>query len=273
MTLTLILSAFAALLASFAAAMPAASAAPFVADAAELRRLEDANPRPASADSRKLAMTSDGGAWIGVGTYVWRVSNDGEGVRMAIGDSAWGEVEHVVVDPYDDSVWVATDASLLLHYSGSGALENGTTLPARADAMTVSMDESVWVVADRSLLQFSPSGAQLRSQMLGFADGQTFQWLAVDSLRERIWIGASGAIYRVDASDLDAPPVTAVTGAIRGMALDARSGRLWTIADNRLVALDTDARALEEKRLPREDLLAVAYDGNDDSVVVQTTAS
>ena len=41
------------------------------------------------------------------------------------------------------SVWVATDASLLLHYSASGTLASGTTLPARADAMTVAMDDSV----------------------------------------------------------------------------------------------------------------------------------
>jgi hypothetical protein len=192
---------------------------------------------------------------------------------VAIGDRGWGAVEHLVVDPYDDSVWVATDASLLLHYSGSGALENGTKLAARADAKKVAMDDSVWVVADRSLLQFSRTGTQLRSQMLGFADGDVFQWLAVDALSERIWIGASRGIYRVAASDLDAPPVTAVKGAIRGMALDARSGRLWTIADNALIAIDTDARALEEKRLPRGELLALAYDANDDAVVVQTTES
>ena len=141
MTLTLILSAFAALLASFAAAMPAASAAPFVADAAELRRLEDANPRPASADSRKLAMTSDGGAWIGVGTYVWRVSNDGEGVRMAIGDSAWGEVEHVVVDPYDDSVWVATDASRM---SSRTAGVKSTPSPTSPSMRTIVGPTMIW---------------------------------------------------------------------------------------------------------------------------------
>ncbi|HVE35881.1 MAG TPA: Ig-like domain-containing protein [Gemmatimonadaceae bacterium] len=272
-TQSLIGSAFAALLASFAAVMPAARAAPFIVDAAELRRLDDDGTRPVPADSRKLAVTSDGGAWIGVGTHVRRVSQDGESVGVAIGDSDWGAIEHVVVDPHDDSVWVATDASLLLHYSPSGELGNGTTLPARVEAMTVAMDDSVWVVANRSLLQFSSTGTQLRSQTLGIADRHTFQWLAVDSLRERIWIGTSGAIYRVDASDLDAPAVTAVTGIVRTMALETRSGRLWTIADGRLVVLDIDTRAVEERRLPREELLDLAYDANDDAVIVQTTES
>jgi hypothetical protein len=271
-TQTLIRSALAALLASFAAAMPPASAAPFVVDAAQLRRLEQVGTRPVQADSRKLAMTSDGGAWIGVGEHIWRLTHNGEIVLgVATGDSGWGEAEHVVLDPFDDGVWVVTDSSLLLHYSRSGALENGTTLPARADAMTVAIDDSVWVVAGRNLLQFSRAGAQLRSQTMGFADSHTFQWLAVDSLRERIWIGTSGAIYRVDASDLDAQPVTSVNGAVRGMALDARAGRLWVIVDDRLVILDTDARALEEQRLPQEQLLDLAYDANDDVVVVQTT--
>ena len=273
MTQTLVRGAFAALLASFATATPAASAAPFVVDATELRRVEDAGTRPAPANSRKLAMTSDGGAWIGEGTHVWRLSGVGERLGVPIGDSGWGEIERVVADPYDDSVWVATDASLLLHYSRSGALENGTTLPARADAMTVALDESVWVIATGTLLQFSRTGVQLRSQMIGFADRHGSRWLAVDSLRERIWIATSDAIYRVDASDLHAPPVAAVTGAVRGMALEARSGRLWAIADNRLVVVDTDARVIEGKRLPQEELLDLAYDAIDDAVVVQTAAS
>jgi hypothetical protein len=264
--------AFIALLASFATLMPVARAAPFVIDATELRRVDDAGAHRTSAGARTLAMTRDGGAWIVAGGWLLRVSRNGEKIAGAnAADNGWGEVEHGAVDAYDDSVWVATNASLLLHFSMSGALVHGTTLPARADAMSVALDNSVWVVANRSLLQFSRTGVQLQSRALPLAEGSAIQWLAIDSLRDRIWIGTPGTISRVDAYDADGPLFIGVAGEIAGMALDGRSGRLWSIIDATVVALDADAGVIEDHRLTHEQPLAVVYDADDDTVLVRTT--
>jgi len=266
--------AFVALLAGLVTVLSAAHAAPLVVDTTNFHDIDEASVHGVHANPVKVAMNSDGGAWIGRAGHLWRVTPYGVNVAdAAIADSGWGEAEHVAVDPYDDSVWVATDASLLLHYSSAGALEHGTTLPARADALTIALDETVWVAANRTLIQVSRSGALLQSRTLALGGDPVIQSLAADSLRDRMWIGTSRGVYRIDALDLDAPAVRAVQGEIGGMALDARSGRLWSIADKALVALDTDAGAFEEYRLPHEPPLALAYDAADDAALLQTTTA
>ena len=263
--------AFGALFAGLVTLLSAAHAAPFVVDTSDI---DEASVHSVRANPIKVAMTSDGGAWIGRAGRLWRVTSNGENVAgAAIADSGWGEAEHVAVDPYDDSVWVVTDASLLLHYSSAGALEHGTTLPARADALTIALDETVWVAAKRTLLHFSRAGALLQSRTLTLGRDPVIQSLAADSLRDRIWIGTSNGVYRVDALDAGVPAVAAVRGEIGGVALDTRSGRLWSIADKALVAVDTDTRLFEEYRLPHELPLALAYDAEDDAIDVQTKST
>ena len=229
-------------------------------------------------DARTLDGSSDGGAWLTTGDHLWSVSPDGQlRAHADLVASGLGNSVDSAPDADDGSVWIATDASLLLHFASDGSLERGTTLPAPASAMAVDLDHSVWVVSAGQLMHFARSGAWLETRETGVASDRTVIALAVDALRDRVWLATSGGVFRVGARAGALPsPLESISGEVSALALDPRSGGILAIADESLLALDGDGHpnARFEQALPRNERpLAVFYDADDGSFVVKTARS
>lgn len=223
-----------------------------------------------------LAPTVDGGAWVINAGGLWALSADGAvRVHIDLVGRGFGNAAEIAADAYDDSVWITTDASLLLHFARDGSLAHGTTLSAPAAALATDLDESAWVVVRDELLHFARDGTQLTTRALNLREGESVTALAVDALRGQDWIATSQGIYRLARS---AEPLRPSTPWLRGVAtslvLDPRSGVALAIVDGFLVAFDGDAqhgRDFDQLLAEDEPPIALLYDAIDAAFVVETT--
>lgn len=223
---------------------------------------------------RILAATHDGGAWAMGAARLVRLSGAGAvSVDIDLVASAYGQGVSLAVDPYDDSVWVATDTRLLLHLSSDGALVQGTLLPAVADALNVAFDQNPWFLMGGELVHFSGNAVSFTGLSQDTGAAGTAAELAIDSLRGHAWIAGSRTLSRI-ATDRGAPGVVpeVVFDAPRAIALDVCSGELWTIVDTRLLAIDRDGTHRIVLDLPtslQHDAVALRYDYDRASVLLQ----
>ena len=210
-------------------------------------------------DVRKLAATHEGGAWAMNSHRLVHISRDG-GVRTDIdltgGD--YGEGIGLAVDPYDDSAWITTDKALLLHFSDAGTLAHGTSLPATASALFVALDQTPWLIANGQLAHFSQEAQSLQFDRAPVAKDIVAGGLAVDSLREQAWLAGSHALSHVEttrgrsttAITTTAITTAAITTAARAIALDARTGDLWVVAEQTLIVIAHDSETRLQMDLP-----------------------
>src|SRR6185437_2935229 len=153
----------------------------------------------------------------------------------------FGAAIMTATDAYNGSVWVATDASLLLHFARDGSLRHGTTLTAPVAALATDLDQSAWLVANRELLHFARDGTWLATRALGLGDDASVTSLVIDALRDRVWIATSQGIHRTGRSiDAGSPSATLLRGEATALALDPRSGVLLAIVDGFLIGLDVE---------------------------------
>ena len=257
------------------AAASAAHAAMFLADHAQVFRVERGTLVPLASieQADHVAAASHGGAWVSADKRLMSIARDGSMRKVAdLAEDQWGHATHLIADPYDDSVWLATDTALLLHVAASGDLLYGTTLDAPVDAIGVAADQSVWATAGGALFHFSRAGQRLETRAL--FDGLAPTMLAVDSLRERVWIATSEAIYRVPMLAFS-PPEPVVRGNIGGFAVAVRSGDLWSIVDASVLVVDGSDETLHPVDLPAPSdarhARALAYDADEDAIIIQAT--
>lgn len=222
---------------------------------------------------QSISARSDGGAWVTTGDGLWSVSPDGR-VQLHFDFAAHGlgNALRSAADSYDGSVWVATDAFLLLHLASDGSLQQGATLPAPASAIAADLDASTWLIANGALMHFARNATWLDTRALGLGADERVTALAVDALRDRIWVATSRALYRLATHESSAP-VVALRGETAAFAVDPRSGTLLAILDGSLIALDESARhaqALDRVLAPDEQPLAVHHDAADGVFVVET---
>ena len=97
--------------------------------------------------------------------------------------------------------------------------------------------------------------------------------LAVDALREQAWIAGSHALSHVETTR--GRSTTAITTAARAIALDARTGDLWVVAEQTLIVIAHDGETRLQMDLPatlRDASVMLHYDDARESLVLQTPA-
>jgi hypothetical protein len=197
----------------------------------------------------------------------------GAGDRLAASD---GRAVQSAVDPYDDSVWIATDASLLLHFSRDGVLAQATTLSMPADALAVDLDQGVWLVSDGELLHFAADGRWLETRRVSRVSAEAASALAVDALRDRLWIATTRALYRAPRSATSIwAAIEMVPGETVSLALDPQSGGVLAIVDGLLVAFDGEGGrqpSFDNVLADRETPLTVLHDADERSFVIRTAS-
>ena len=216
-----------------------------------------------------LAATHDGGAWAMSEQRLLLFAKDGSTVTdIDLIHHGYGHGVTLAVDPYDDSVWITTDRSLLLHMSGTGELMQGVPLPNVADSITVALDRSVWMVANGQVLHRGGDGSEL--DFAKHSVGRTAH-VAIDSLRSRLWVADDEGLKRIS---LDGQAMeTVFTSSISALRLDLRSGDVWITTDSMLIALDAHGQRRLEIPLPsdRSDRVAIQFDDETADVLVRVS--
>jgi hypothetical protein len=188
----------------------------------------------------------------------------------------FGAAIMTATDAYDGSVWVATGASLLLHFARDGSLRHGTTLSAPAAALATDLDQSTWLVANRELLHFARDGTWLATHALGLGDDESVTSLVIDALRDRVWIATNHGIYRTGRSTDSGPSsATLLRGEATALALDPRSGVLLAIVDGFLIGFDIETkqrRELSQVLIQGEQAVGLLYEPTEAVFIVETTA-
>lgn len=193
-------------------------------------------------------------------------------VRIDLAVKGWGNAVDMATDPYDGSVWIATDTSLLLHFASDGVLKQGVTLSAPANALAVDLDASVWLIAGSALMHYTRDATWLDARTLDLGTDERVTALGIDALRDRIWMATTHALYRLTTRDNSAA-VAFLRGEAAAFAIDQRTGTLLAILDGALVALDGNTqrgRALDGLIAPDEQPLAVVHDAAEAVFFIQT---
>lgn len=153
-----------------------------------------------------------------------------------------GEAEHVVLDPYNKTLWVGAGATLL-HLDRDGQRLQDVSVSNRIKALALNLDESLWLITETELVHVSAEGeVQARFSLASLHPWtQTPLYLAVAPLGGRLWLASAAELVQLDLNDLTAAPlpITLSAGtAIRGVALDPVTGTLWLATADRLLAYD-----------------------------------
>ena len=223
-----------------------------------------------------VAARSDGGRWLTGMDGLSSLSADGKAqLHIDLARRGFGNAVALAADAYDGSAWVATDALLLLHFAVDGSLVHGTTVPAPANALAVDLDASAWVAAHDALMHFGRDGTWLEARPLDLPGDERVTALAVDALRDRIWVATTSALYRLARTDSSARHAV-LRGTVAAMALDQRSGTVLTIVDESLIAVAEgvqQARAFDRVLVEGEQALDVFHDADAGVFVVETDNS
>ncbi len=219
--------------------------------------------------------------WLGVAASSTicapsRIAQDDALANVDLAGRGFGAAIMTATDAYDGSVWVATDASLLLHFARDGSLRHGTTLTAPAAALATDLDQSAWLVANRELLHFARDGTWLATRALGLGDDESVTSLVIDALRDRVWIATNHGIYRTGRSiDSGSSSATLLRGEATALALDPRSGVLLAIVDGFLIGFDVETEQRRESTqllMQGEQALGLLYEPTEAVFIVETTA-
>ena len=190
-----------------------------------------------------------------------------------LADTGYGIPLAAATDPYDDSVWIATDALLLLHFLRDGSLVHGTSIASLPAALAIGLDQSVWLATGEAVLHFGRYGERLSP--LPF-DGrrEDVRALAVDSLRDRLWVATAAGVtvFATDPGNAR-PPVEIAHGDATALVLDPRSGALLAIVDGSLVAIDGEgvSRSLDRVLPEGERPLTLHFDADSGALVAATS--
>jgi hypothetical protein len=267
----------ACLVACLVAMSSAAASSLWIAESDTLTRLDgETSSRFAAPPAlRGLAATGDGEAWLFAADRLWHITRDGDvALRARLDALGVGNAVRAAADPYDASAWIATDAPLLVRVSANGAPASAVPLPAGVAALAVGLDRSVWAIAGDALLHFDRDGKPLGTRALELAPEETATAIAVDALRDRIWIATTLGLHRASIDSAGTGPREPVlAGKATAIAVDLRGDDLIAIVDGAPIAWTDGSppRALDHLLGPDEIALDVFHDAGEQAFAVRTT--
>lgn len=168
-------------------------------------------------------------------------------------------IEHLELDAYDGSLWVA-DERRLVHVSPDGQLLGAFTAPDDVRHVRVALDQHLWVLGERQLWHYDAQGTLVASHALDQGSGRHAVDFIVDSLGGLLWLADRHHLVRLQLSDLAAAPLrTRLAHRIRRLALDPQAGKTWVASGDVLLAysragvlLHSVDPALDNVRKPAE---------------------
>lgn len=187
----------------------------------------------------------NGIVWAVTETTLYRVTDGGQ-IFVAANLSGIGlrDAKRIALNPYDGSFWLA-NSTRLARFRHDGALLGTYATPAPLKALYLSHDESVWAVGEAQLWRYSAGGGLLSSVALNSLLSEQAKHLAVDAVRNGIWVGGKNQLVKLSLQNpLNTLVTLAMPSEIEGLALDGRSGTLFAMTSNRLYIYAADGALL-----------------------------
>jgi hypothetical protein len=264
------LIALSALLLPAAAQNSTAGSAVWLADHKHLKRIDLATNQvdlAVSLDHEAEALvvdSADSGVWALAQKKLFKFDGNGQSALQIdlknIADKL-DDPKHLVLNPYDASLWVGGEKSLL-HVDVQGQWLGAWQVSGEIQSMQLDVDESLWLLTHKSFLHLSRQGAILHNLDLKSRIKEP-EYLAVDSLSGLLWIAGKKELIQLELSRLDQPARTVSlplkTGTdetkISALAVDPLVGNLWIATEeNHLLIYDRDASLLKTVDFGSHDL-------------------
>ncbi|BAV33336.1 hypothetical protein SCL_1021 [Sulfuricaulis limicola] len=169
--------------------------------------------------------------------------------------------KYLVLNPYDASLWVSGEKSLL-HADAQGRRLGAWQVSGEIQAMQLDVDESLWLFTHESLLHLSPQGVILHNLELK-SQVKEPEYLALDSLGGLLWVAGKKELVQLESNHLDqAPRPVAVSNVTDGddkkilaLAVDPLLGNLWVVTkQNQLFIYDRETNLLKTVDFGSHDL-------------------
>lgn len=157
-------------------------------------------------------------------------------IRVRSLDPRLNDVEHLHLDPYDDSLWVADDRRIY-HLTSAGQLIQRFSTPGEIQRLRVALDGSLWVLGKRDLWRFDAHGKLLAGYTLGRHLAGDARYFEVDSLGGAIWFADDNDLAQLKlVNPVDPPLRIRLRRNITGFALDPLTGNVWVAQKEALLA-------------------------------------
>jgi hypothetical protein len=217
-----------------------------------------------------LAAAADGTIWVVSEPNLLRLESDGR-VRAVLDLAQIGihQATALVVDPHDDSLWIASSGNRLLHLSAQGLSLGSIDVPQTALAMALAEDQSIWVLGERQLTHYRINGDRLQSLGVDLRRTTSAPQMVVDSIGGLLWIANSEQVVRADPVSGNSVTVLTAPESIVGQALDHKGGFLWVLNDHSLLAFSDQGeriRSIDLAVLGIDAASAIALDPTDGSL-------
>jgi len=194
-------------------------------------------------------------------------------------DKGLDRAELLALNPYDQSVWIAGEKSLL-HLDKDGTLLQSTALPNKIRAIALSLDKTLWVMGERHIWQAQAGGSfaepfSLPETIADDADdhghrsdeSKSIRFMALDPLGSVLWAGNLRHLARINLKDTNDSVIVSHDTAqtppeeeehkgkqekehgegkrdhstpIYDVSVDPLNGTLWLLAEDKLVSFHRD---------------------------------
>jgi len=200
-------------------------------------------------EARDLAATADCDVWALKDDRLYRFKADGSpDLEIKLGQHG----RYLQADPYDGSVWVATEHRLWHLDPKGNPLQDLGVSPKGSDrrdgdreeensrtrALILAPDETLWVLDGQHLTRIGRDGAPLASWDPRFR-GEA-KHLAVDGLGGRYWLAGEKRLVAYDLATRALLIEHRLDKDIDTLALDGLTGTLWVLSDKSLLAYSRD---------------------------------
>lgn len=195
--------------------------------------------------------------------------------------------ERLLLNPYDGSLWVAGEKSLL-HLDSLGRPLIEWRASEEITALTLALDESLWLTTKKELLQLSASGSVLARVSLASLLHEP-RAISIDSLGGIVWLADSKTLLKLNLKDLSQPPIIVYQakdetkgedrdedghghGHLAQLAIDSLSGRLWATSKTEIRSFDRTGTLLATTALPSDlkETEVLLYDSGSQSLWLGT---
>jgi PKD repeat protein len=202
------------------------------------------------------------------------------------------EAQLLALNPYDRSLWVAGERTLL-HLDSEGALLDIVHLPGRIHAMALNLDESLWVKGRRQIWQVLSDGTFNEPFSLPEDIGalkeddeenhhheqagpRHTRFLALDALGDALWLGNQRQLARINLNDTSDASVVyhaqnqtpsddkdekqkhdkqdkhSESALIHGFVVNPLDGTLWVVTKDELLHFDGNGNQASAVKLPED---------------------
>jgi RHS repeat-associated protein len=198
---------------------------------------------------------TDSGVWALAQKKLIKFDNNGEaGFQVDIKSlvEKLDDPKHLVLNPYDASLWVGGE-KMLVHVNAQGQWLGAWQISGEIQVMGLDADESLWLLTHKNLLHISRQGAMLHNLDLKSRIKEP-EYLAIDSLGGLLWVAGKKELIQLELSHPDQsaravslPPKTGGDETkVSALAVDPLLGNLWVVTEkDHLLVYDRDANLLK----------------------------